>query len=120
MPMTTAQRATVRRRTSAAVAEISDAELDAIYDDTTMGNSNLDYTTYYVLRDMFGVAINAIDKSNQVDEMSMKSSQRWEHLKELLDYWGMVTGLGVLVDLAIAAGGIAAPCNDIIECEDCP
>lgn len=120
MAMTTAQRATVRRRTSASATEMSDTELDAIYDDTTMGNSSLDYTTYYVLREMLGVVASAIDVSNQVDVMSIKSSQRFDHLLKLLDYWGIVTGLGVLMDFAIAAGGIAAPCGEIIECEDCP
>jgi hypothetical protein len=120
MPMTVAQLATVRRRTSAAVNEIDDAELSAIYDDTTQGNSLLDNTTYYVLRDMLGVVANALDKGNQVDGMWMKASQRSDHIQKLLDYWGMITGLGVLVDLGIAAGGIAAPCGELIDCEDCP
>ena len=120
MAMTATQRLTVRRRTSASVAEMSDAELDAVYDDTTMGNSSLDYTTYYVLREMLGVVATAIDKSNEVDSMSIKSSQRFDHLLKLLDYWGIVTGLGVLVDYGIVAGGIAAPCGEYIDCWDCP
>lgn len=94
MPMTTAQRATVRRRTSAAVAEMDDTVLDAIYDDTTLGGGSLDYTTYYVLRDMLGVTVNAIDKSNEVDEMSFKSSQRFDHLQKLFEQWGALLGLG--------------------------
>ena len=120
MAMTTAQRATVRRRTSATTTEISDAELDAIYDDTAQGNSSLDYTTFYVLRDLRGIVAGAVDVSNQVDEMSIKSSQRWDHVEKLYLDWGMLLGLGVPLDLAIVAGGIAATCGEYIDCVDCP
>lgn len=120
MPMTTAQRATVRRRTSAAVAELSDAELDAIYDDATLGSSRLDYTTYYVLLEMVGVTASAIDVSNQVDELSIKASQRFNHLRKLLDFWSGITGLGALVDAGLVEGGIAAPCGVIIDCAPVP
>lgn len=120
MPMTTAQRATVRRRTSATAAEMSDAVLDAIYDDTTLGNNSLDRTTYYTLVEMLGVVASAVDKSNEVDSMSIKSSQRWEHLYKLLDYWGSITGLAVLVDAGIVEGGIAAPCGEYIDCLPAP
>lgn len=95
MAMTGAQRLTIRRRTSAASDELSDTVLDAIYDDTTQGNSDLDRTTYYALRELLGVLAPLVDKGGEVDSLSLSSSQRFDHVEKLLPLWAGFAGVGV-------------------------
>ena len=118
MAMTAAELATVRRRIgdNLTTYALSDTELNAIYDSTTTGNSDLNRTTYFALLELWGMAIGLVDKSNEVDSLSLSSSQKFDHLEKLLTYWGGVTGLGNVYDPAIAEGGLAAPCGELVPC----
>ena len=96
MPLDATDTITVRNYTGAAVDEISDAVIDAIYDSTAQGNSDMSRTTYYVLLRLLGIASIAVDKSAEVDSLGLSSSQRFDHIRDtLLPLWGSITGLGV-------------------------
>ena len=96
MPLSDADLATLRRRTSATEAEIPNAALDAIYDSTTLGNSNLNRTTFYVLEELAGVLAPLIDKSSEVDSLVLSASQRFDHImNNLLPYWASRAGIGM-------------------------
>jgi hypothetical protein len=85
--------ATIRRRTSATEDELPDDAISAIYASTSLGNSDLALTTYYVLEELLGVLANLVDQSGEVDSLSISKSQRWDHIEKLLAYWGGKTGL---------------------------
>jgi hypothetical protein len=75
--------------------KVSDATLQLIYNDTALGNTNLNRTVYYVILRLLGKAAKAVDKSNEVDSLSLSSSQWYDHLEKQLALWGSITGIGV-------------------------
>lgn len=88
--------ATVRRRTSATESEMPDAAIESIYDSTSLGNSDLARTTYYTLVELLGVLAPLVDKSSEVDNLSISASQRYDHIRDtLLPLWASITGIGV-------------------------
>lgn len=95
MPLDATDTLTVRRRTSASTDEISDTVMDAIYDSASLGNSSLNLTTYHVIVELLGVLAGLVDKSNEVDSLSISSSQRYDHIRDtLLPLWASINGIG--------------------------
>lgn len=94
LTLTPAQINTLRRRTGATTTDLSDDEINALYIDTSLGNLDLSNTTYYVITELLGAASLLVSKSNEVDNLSIQSSEVFDHLEKLLAYWGGVTGLG--------------------------
>jgi hypothetical protein len=96
MAMSAPDLATVRRRIgdTAAVPDLSDAVLNALYDSSTLGKSDLARTTYYAILELLGLAIVSIDVSDPTLPSSASFSQKYDHLKEMLALWGGVTGIG--------------------------
>lgn len=95
MPLDATQTLIIRRRIgdNKTDQDLSDTVLDAIYDDTTLGNSDMNRTTVWALRERWGMAINDTDISQQLGA-SDRYSQKPEQIKELLDYWEALTGMG--------------------------
>lgn len=94
LTMSAAQLATIRRRTGSTTSDMTDVEVDAIYTDTTLGNTDMARTTYFVLTDLYGLTLMLVDTSNEVDNLSISSSQRRTNYEAALAFWGKVTGLG--------------------------
>lgn len=114
MAMTAGQKTFVRdaigdHRTDNATTpayDLSDAVLDAIYDDATQGASNLTRTIVWALRRRWARAINAVDLSGEFGGAS--HSQKQAQIKKLLDYWeGVALSEGVADGLGIQTGGSA-------------
>lgn len=106
--------ATIRRRTGDKTApqDLTDAEIDAIYTDVDLGNSDLDRTTFYVVRERLGVAVNSTAISNPTGGITR--NQKFEQLERLLKYWGGVAGLGGEdLSVGVLSLGIDSTCDDL-------
>lgn len=81
---------------SSSAYEVSDATLQAIYDDSAQGNSDLDKTVVYVLRRRVGKAARLFGKSGELG-YTEQQQQKFENLKGLLADWearlGMTGGI---------------------------
>lgn len=96
--------------------EVSDATIQAIYDDSTMGASDLDKTVVYVIRMRWGKAARYVSLSGEFG--NAQHNQKFEQLERLLKYWEGVTGLG---GVGILTTGILdleldEPCPDGMDC----
>lgn len=100
MALSTAQKAYVRdaigdhrqdNATPTGAYDLADATLDAIYDDTTQGNSDLTRTIVWALRRRWARHINYVDLSGEFG--NAQHSQKQEQIKKLLDYWEGVAGM---------------------------
>lgn len=73
------------------VYELPDLTLQAIYDSTAQGNSDLSTTIVYALRRLVGRTARLVATSGNVQD---EQRQQWhEHLRELLKTWEAITGL---------------------------
>lgn len=107
--MTAPQLLTIRRRTgdTAATPLLTDTEIDTIYLDTTLGNRDMASTTYFALLDLYGLTLALIDKSNQVDNLFVKSSQQSDHYAKAIEFWGKQSGqTDIILSMGIAEGGV--------------
>lgn len=68
--------------------QLTQSQLNAEY---TRAGGDLEVTVVYVLRRLLGLARKWTDHSGET--RSESRSQRWEHLKELLEIWERKTGL---------------------------
>lgn len=94
--------------------EVPSATLQIIYDDTTLGASDLSRTIYFALSRRYALAAELVDKSNEVDNLSVQSSQKFDHLEKLLNRWGGITGLGgATVGVGVLNLDIDATCADL-------
>lgn len=76
--------------------KLSDATLQAIYDDAAQGNSDLDRTVYFTLRRLVGIYAREVDSlTSPQTGFSYAASQRFNNVRKLLDIWGGITGLAV-------------------------
>lgn len=82
--ITAANLATVRRRSgdSNQPYDLTDAEVDAVYTDTTRGNLDLRMTAFYVLLERLGVATNAVAISNPSGGITR--NQKFDQIMRLL------------------------------------
>lgn len=89
--------------------DVSDLEMN---DEYTNAESDFDTAIVYVLRIRLGKAIKFVDRSTSTAETggSVANNQRWEHIKQLLEYWEQKTGL--------SGGGIFAGTMDLGLDED--
>lgn len=78
---------------NAANYELSNATLDAIYADTTQGNSDLIRTIVWALRRRWGMAINAVAQTSVETGFTAQHSQKQAQIKKLLDYWEGAAGM---------------------------
>lgn len=96
MALTAAQKADLRDRVGDDVTDsdskylISDARLDEQY---TAAGEDLDLTTVYVLRLMYGKMRRKIAQSTDIGTTE-QLQQLFEHTKALLDYWERIAGVG--------------------------
>jgi hypothetical protein len=95
--LSAAQLLTIRRRIgdnkldNASAYELPDATIEAIFDDTTMGDSDLLKTTVWCLRERWGMAINLVTLTGEFG--NAKHVEKQEAIKKLLDYWEGVAGM---------------------------
>lgn len=84
---------TIRRRTGDAAPpyDLEDEDIDAIYSDPAQGNSSLDRTTVYVLRERLGIATNAVAISNPTGGITR--NQKFDQIERLLNKWMELTGI---------------------------
>jgi hypothetical protein len=100
--------ATVRRRTgdNSDEPDLDDAAINAIYISTSLGQNDLNRTTYFAVLELYGLASVLVDKSSEVDNLSLRHSQKFDHLEKLLKLYGDMTGLS-------ASAGITAGVIDL-------
>lgn len=79
---------------AAAPYQVSDVFTQMVYDDAVLGASDLSRTIYFLISRRLALASALVDKSSEVDNLSVRSSQLFDHLKDLLIRWGGITGLG--------------------------
>jgi hypothetical protein len=106
--LTSAQISTLRRRTgdtNTKAPDLEDSDMQALY---TLAVDDLDLTTVYILRERLGMSVKWTDHSGET--RSESRSQRWEHIKQLLEYWEEKLGL--------SGGGIFAGTIDLGLDED--
>lgn len=95
--------------------EVSSATLQIIYDDANLGASDLSRTIYFALSRRVALASELVDKSNEVDNLSVRSSQKFDHLEKLLARWGGITGLGgAPLKAGIISLHLDTTCDDIM------
>ena len=74
--------------------DVSDNMLQAIYDDPTLANSNLNLLRMYALRQRRGIAINSsIDDTGNITGINSRNSQKLSNIERLLAYWESVCGV---------------------------
>jgi len=73
--------------------DIADADIQAIYDDTDLGNSNIDRTTYYVIRDRKAKAATDILTLSDSGSGMSYSNAKYNNLSKMLEDWGKVVGI---------------------------
>ena len=71
---------------------VSNLTIQAIYDSTTMGNSDLDTTIVYVLRRLVGLTVRHITKSD-TEGRTEQLEQLHQHYIDLLVEWERRTGI---------------------------
>lgn len=94
MPTLTAdQIASVRAGTGDTISpyDVSDEQLQVIYDDANAANSDLNRLHIYVLRRRLGIAANLVALSGA--GASTAYQQKFAQLQALLAYWERLTGL---------------------------
>jgi len=106
--LTAPQILTIRRRIgdnktdNSSAYELSDATIEAIFDDATMGDSDMLKTTVWCLRERLGMAVNGVALSGELGNAS--HNQKFEQIERLLAFWedraGMTGG-------AISTGSLA-------------
>ena len=79
------------KQDNASAYDLSDATLDAIYDDADQGSSDLTLTIVWALRRRWARAINAVNLSGEFGNASHGDKQK--QIKTLLDYWEGVAGI---------------------------
>lgn len=101
--------------------EVSSATLQIIYDDPNLGSSDLSRTIYFALSRRVALASELVDKSNEVDNLSVRSSQKFDHLEKLLARWGGITGLGgAPLKAGVLSLHLDTTCDDILADEQNP
>lgn len=99
MALSTTEKAYIRDNTGdneSSAYKLSDATLQAIYDDATQGGSDLDKTVYYALRRLVGIYAREVDSvTSPQTGLSYAASQRFKNAQKLLELWGGITGIGV-------------------------
>lgn len=111
MAMTSSQLAYVKRY---AGSVLDDATLNAIFDSTIEGNSDVDRTVYYALLTRYTDAWNAINETNPVTGFTIQEEAKFQHLKDLLNDWGMRVGIsGGSITSGVLNLGIDSTCEDL-------
>lgn len=108
MSMTAAQILTIRRRVgdnntdnaTPPAYELSDTVLNAIYDDSTLGDSDIDRTTVWAIVERLGMAVNHVSSSGELS--SKQHNQKYEQLERLLDKWLTLTGISITATSSIS------------------
>lgn len=120
MTLTTAQKEYVRDNSGDDLEpyEISDASIQAIYDDATQGNSDLDRVIVFVLRRRLGKAARMVSLSGEFG--SAQHNQKYEQIERLIQRWEGMTGLGGsgILSAGVLNLGIDEPCPDGMTCDD--
>jgi hypothetical protein len=103
--LTSDQIAAVRAQTGDRISpyDVSDAQLQALYDDPNAAGGDLDRLTVFALRRRLGAASSLIALGAGIDAAYQ---QRFAHLTALLAYWEQKTGLdgGSLASGALSLG----------------
>lgn len=119
MTMTSAQLAYVRDciGDDEAAYRISDSSLNAIFDDTTQGNSNTDRTNVFALRRLLGKARRLVALSGEFG--NAQHNQQFEQTERLLTYWEGRTGMhGGVLSSGVIDLVIDEECSDGADCDD--
>lgn len=71
--------------------EITDTELQSIFDDTAQAAGNLELLRVYVLRRRLGKAVNDIASQGE-NQITAQRQQKFDQIMRLLAYWEKRTG----------------------------
>lgn len=119
MPLSDPDLTTIRRRTGASITEMPTAAINAIYDSATQGNSDLDRTTVYVLRELLGVLASLIDVTDPTLPSASKYSQRFDHVKDvLLPLWSGLAGMVLSPGFSLTATSTYTYRADSLQAEE--
>lgn len=115
MPTLTAdQIAAARAQTGDSIApyDVTDAAMQAIFDDPAQADSDLDRLNVYILRRRMGRAANLVALGGAGADAAYQ--QRFAHLRALLAYWEDKTGLS---GAALTSGVLALALDQPEETE---
>lgn len=80
------------------VEDITDTQIQVLYDKAYAKSDDEEIvealTMVYILRRLIGKSRKDVDKSGEMNAYNERGSQYFEHLKELLEYWERVAGIG--------------------------
>lgn len=73
--------------------DVTNTMLQALFDDPTLADGDLNLLRVFALRQRLGLAMNDVDDSGNVTGINSRSSQKRDHIQVALTYWESVCGI---------------------------
>lgn len=98
MALSTDEKTYIRQNNgdNAATPKLSDAVLQAIYDNPAEGNADLDRTVFFSIRRLYALAVAKFTNlTSPVTGLSVARSPEFDNYQKLLNLWSDITGIPV-------------------------